>query len=142
MTNLQISKVLNTKEWFVLNGKRCTPIMVDPDDATKYKCVCVDSSNGSTIDSIPIISVPNTFQQFIYMISNYSLFGSGNVIFAYTKTPSEIREIYGIVNACNPSCISFAFKDIGAEIRTQMLTAKQISTGGITIMVYDKPTIG
>lgn len=142
MTNLQVSKVLNTKDSFQLNGKRYTLIMVDPDDSTRYKCMCVDSVNGASIDSILIDIVPTTFQQFTYIITNPSSFVPGNVIFAYKKTVKEIKKLNGIINLCNSTCISFTFKDIGAEVRTQMLTARQIATDEITISVYDNPTIG
>ena len=33
------------------------------------------------------------------------------------------------------------FRDVTGEVKTQMLTPKQISDENITIMMYDKPTV-
>ena len=141
MTKLTVEKVLNTKEKFMLNGSLYNLIVVNADDSTKYTCHCVDSTNGAKITTVPIASVPSSFNQYVYRITNADVFERDNVIYAYKKTTKVVNEINAIIGACTESGISFMFRDVTGEVKTQMLTPKQISDENITIMMYDKPTV-
>src|SRR5574344_2019575 len=131
MTKLEVSKILNTKTSFLIDGNTYTLIMVDADDSTKYKCLCVDTTNGMSITTIPILAVPSYFTQYIYRFANASVFDRDNVIYAYKKTTKVVNEITAIINACTEHGISFTYRNTGGEIVSQMLTPKQVNDEGI-----------
>lgn len=141
MTNLVVVKKLNTGDHFMIGSIRYTLIVVDPDDSTKYKCLCVDKANSASITKIGIDDVPKSFNQYVYSIDNPEAFDSGTVIFAYKRTVEQINEIQAIVNCCTSKSISFMYRNDGGAHVTQSLTGKQINDSGIVIMAYEKPVI-
>ena len=141
MKLLEVEQTLNTCTGFFIGDNLYTVIEEDPDDTTKYKCMCKDTTNHITIASVPKELVPDNFKLYEYSFKDTKGFEEGNVIYACKKEKLAIKEINAVIIRCTKKAISFLYRNTGGEHITAMLTPIQVLKDGIVIQVYEKPTV-
>lgn len=138
MLHLQVERRLNTRDRFRLNHKIYQPIGECEDS---IQCIEIDKHNYSCIVKVAKEDIPLSFPIYDYRIMNFKEFERDRVIFAYVVKENRVLKVHGIIRRCSHEAISFAFGDIGGEIKTQSLTARQIAKDEIVILMYEEPVI-
>ena len=141
MKLLEVEQTLNTSTGFFIGDNVYNIIEDDPDDGTKYKCMCKDTTNHITIASVPKELVPDNFKLYEYKFKDVTGFEDGKVIYAYKKDPMAIKEIQAIIIRCTTRSISFLYRNTGGEHVTALLTPLQVFKEGFVIQAYEKPVI-
>ena len=111
-----------------------------PVEENGYVRCCKRQTSGQ-IDIVDIAPsyVPDTAMTTVFL--NNTKFDVGDVIFMYHIEDDECKETSAIVTRCTSNAISYFYREVGGEMRTNMITAQQIRKFGIKVFKYPKPKI-